>query len=378
MESLDLKSETGLKNACQEAEASQANPEWRSELKKFIQSVGSADASERATKEFQYRLWEENPVTGVGMGTVKVDRAIDAIAFRKWLAEESVRVLPQKPAERTVFLNTFHKQILEQLEPFDDRLPQLKALRVLAALYPTEFTTIADRSALQRLRRQLGYSGRMEPVVANRRILDRLTEVLGPVDQGNLEDVIKRMTLPWMLNALTNETEPDATMISNEGGEERLKPLSAARRRKGLTAASGYFQDMLSILEFVQDQPTRDELVDYMRAQKPDLKESSIRTQINSLRSEFNVLRQDGEKYILTERGEAVLETSDPDELRDWLLTRIFGIDHILIALRKGSLERGELFKLILSCFRRTTMGASNLQTGGSNGANGLIGSRRD
>ena len=41
--------------------------------------------------------------------------------------------------------------------------------------------------------------------------------------------------------------------------------------------------------------------------------------------------RARGSQPVLTERGEAALETSDPDELRDWLLTRIFGIDHILV-----------------------------------------------
>ena len=128
--SLDVKSEAGLKSACQEAEASHSNPEWRSELNGFLQSVRSADASERATEEFQLRLWEESPVAGVGSGTVKVDRAIKDTEFRKWLAEESVRELPHNPAERTAALNAFHRKILEHLDPFCDRVPQLKDFSV--------------------------------------------------------------------------------------------------------------------------------------------------------------------------------------------------------------------------------------------------------
>ncbi len=365
MESLDFKSEEGLKKACQQAEISHSSPGWRSELMSFLQDVKSAGLQERTTVDFQHRLWEESPVSSSGMGTVKVDRAIEDSDFREWLAEQSVRELPEDPAGRTAILNDLHKQILERLANFCDRMPRLKLLRVLAALFPTEFTTVAHDRALGRLLRQMGLSGGQEPVVDNRRVLDRLAEVLGPVDTADLEAVTKRMTLPWMLIALAHATLPDATMISKAAGEELLMPLSAARRRKGLTAFSGYFQEMLSILEFVQDKPTRDELIDYIRAQKPDLKESSIRTQINSLRSEFNVLRQDGDRYLLTERGEAVLETSNPDELRDWLLTRIFGIDHILVGLKERSLERGELFKLVRQANQnwKSDFGASAIVT---------------
>lgn len=347
METLNLKTDAGLKSACQEAEASKADLEWRNNLKGFIEEIRAANLEKRSSESFQRRLWEDNPVSAVGMGTVKVDRAISDANFRLWLAEQSVQALPSDSVERTAVLNVLHKEIVKRLETFGDRIPQLKILRVMAALFPEEFTTVTDRGALRRLLKQMGIKGNIDPVVGNRRILDRLGEVLGSIDSKDIDALTRRMTLPWMLIALVNEREPDATMVSETSGEERLKPLTAARRRKGLTAISGYLDDMLSTLEFVRDEPTRNELIDYIRAQKPQLKESSILTQINSLRSEFNVVRQEDERYILTERGEALLETGDPDELRDWLLTRIFGIDHMLMALRDGALSRSDLYKLV-------------------------------
>ncbi len=347
MERLDLKSDAGLKSACQEAEASHAKPEWRARLKRFLEEVRSASLEERASEAFQRRLWEENPVSGAGMGTVNVERAIADEGFRRWLAEESLRRLPDDPGERTAVLNALHKEALERLEPLCDRMPRLKLFRVLAAFFPAYFTTLADQGALKRLLIQLGSKGSVDPVIGHGKILDRLAEVLDPIDAGDLGAVVRRMKLPWQLTALVNASEPDATMVTEEPGEERLNPLPAARRRKGLTAIAGYLEDMLSLLDFVQDQPTREELIDYLRSQKPTLKDSSLRTQINIYRSEFNVLRLEGDRYTLTERGEALLESGDPDELRDWLLTRVLGIDHALLALKAGSRSREVLLHLI-------------------------------
>ncbi len=346
MEHLDLKSDGGLRSACQEAEASHANPDWRAALKIFFEGVRSASLAERASEAFQRRLWEENPVSNAGMGTVNVERAIEDEGFRRWLAEQSLCELPSDPGERTAALNTLHKQILQRLEPLCDRMPRLKILRVLAALFPEDFTTIADRGALRRLLIRMGGKGSADPVIGHRRILGRLAEVVGPIDTSNTDAVVRRMTLAWMLIELVNESESDATMVSEASGEERLKPLPAARRRKGVLAVSGYFEGLLPVLQFVQGSPTREEFMDYLRGERPHLKDASIRTQISSLRSELNLLRLDGDRYVLTERGEALLESGDPDELRDWLLTRTLGIDYVLLALKAGPRSRKELFTM--------------------------------
>ena len=60
-------------------------------------------------------------------------------------------------------------------------------------------------------------------------------------------------------------------------GEERLVPLPAARRRKGLTGVSGGRQALLNILEFCRDGVTREALVSHVKTVNPRLKESSIR-----------------------------------------------------------------------------------------------------
>ena len=347
MEGLDLKSADGLKSACLKAEVSHAKPAWRAKLTSFVETVRSASLAERSSEAFHQRLWEDNPVSGAGMGRVKVEPVIANKGFRRWLAEQSLRELPGDEGERTAALNDLYKETLERLAPLCDRTPRLKLFRILAAFFPADFTTLAYHRSLRRLLAELGVAGKIDPVIDHRRVLARLAEVLGPVDTDDTDAVVRRMMLPWMLTALVDESDPLATTESIEGGQARLKPLPAARRRKGMTSGKWDFKAMLSILEFVQDKPSREELMDYIRTDNPDYKDGSIKTQINVLQSEFNILRREGDSYELTNRGRALLETADPDELRDWLLTRILGVDHTLTALSNGPLSRGDLMGVI-------------------------------
>lgn len=73
-----------------------------------------------------------------------------------------------------------------------------------------------------------------------------------------------------------------------------------------------------------------------MRSINPSHATSTIRTQLNSLIAEWGVLRAHGDEINLTPRGEGLLETGEPDEVSDWLLTRVLGFDHMLYTLRSG------------------------------------------
>ena len=129
-----------------------------------------------------------------------------------------------------------------------------------------------------------------------------------------------------------------------------MLPLPAARRRRGLTAIRGFFPGVLSTLEFVREGVTRAELLDFLRAASPDAKASSLGVTINALQSEFAVIKADGDRYVLTERGEDVLESQDAIHLADWLLTHILGADRALTELRDhGPLRPAELVAAIRS-----------------------------
>ena len=130
----------------------------------------------------------------------------------------------------------------------------------------------------------------------------------------------ERMALPWMLyERFVQPPPPDRTEEETSPGREtRLLPLSAARRRRGLTAIRGLFPGLLSALEFIRDGVTREELIDFLRISAPDLKVSSLGVTINLFKSELGAIKLDGDRYVLTERGENVLESQDPSDTRLW------------------------------------------------------------
>ena len=144
------------------------------------------------------------------------------------------------------------------------------------------------------------------------------------------------MRLPWLLfKYYVAPSEDEKTESTKEiPGEESLVPLPAARRRRGITGSGAGLQAVLNILEFCRDGVSREDLKSHIRTINPALKDSSIGLRINVLIGEFNCLKSNGDQYVLTDRGHALLESGDPAELMDWLITRILGVDHVFVILR--------------------------------------------
>ena len=67
-----------------------------------------------------------------------------------------------------------------------------------------------------------------------------------------------------------------------------------------------------------------------MLTRSPESKTNSLGVTINVLQSELGVIKFEDDRYVLTERGEDVLESGDPTDLSDWLLTRILAFDGAL------------------------------------------------
>ena len=349
MAETNLTTDDGLRTACaaigrpDQWEAGRSD--WIRRLAETITWVRSATEAERATEAFQERLWEHNHVAAVGQGQIPVDRALADPEFRVWLAARSVQQLPPSADERLLFLTSFYEDLKEKLGPFlDQKIPHLKIFRVMAALFPEAMTTIASAGALDKLTRAMGSKRRLDPVERHVWVHRRLDEVLADV-RADAMPLAERITLPWMLYERFVQAPAEVTeKTSHEGSDTKLVPLPAARRRRGLTAIRGLFPGVLSTLEFVRDGATRAELLDFLRASSPEAKINTLGMAINVLKSELAVIKDDGDRYVLTERGVDVLESQDPNHLADWLLTRILGPDKALTELRdRGPLKTPDL-----------------------------------
>ena len=339
----DLQNIEELRRACADAaKTAETDPnygehykEWGPRLLIFLRYVREADEETRASVKFQRRIWEENPVARVGLGRISVDAAIQDAGFRKWLAGKSLSPLPQPAEARAADLGQLLAEIQDEVGKYTNRTPRLKIYRVLAGFFPSDFTTISDERKLFGLHGAMFGNRKGTGPACHGEILSRLREALG--DPGDdLPAIVDRMRLPWLLCKYYVAPSEEAPTESTTGipGEEKLAPLPAVRRRKGLTGVTGGFQTVLSILEFCRDGASRPDLKSHIRTINPSLKDTSIVLQINVLVREYNCLKWNKDQYILTDRGHALLESGDPAELMDWLITRILGVDHVVVVLR--------------------------------------------
>ena len=334
----DLQNIEELRRACVDAvKTAETDPnygehykEWGPRLLDFLRYVRDADEETRASIEFQHRIWEENPIARVGLGRISVDAAIQDTGFREWLAEKSLSPLPQAAEARAAALGKLSAEIQAEVGKYTKRTPRLKIYRVLAGFFPSDFTTVSDEKSLFGLHAAMFGNRKGTGPACHGEILSRIGEALG--DPGDdLHAIVDRMRLPWLLFKYYVAPSEEAPTESTTGipGEEKLVPLPAARRSRGLTGVTGGFQAVLNILEFCRDGVSREDLKSHIRTINPSLKDSSITIQINVLVREYNCLKLNGDQYILTDRGHAVLESGDPAELMDWLITRILGVDHV-------------------------------------------------
>ncbi|PRP92412.1 5-methylcytosine-specific restriction enzyme B [Enhygromyxa salina] len=321
---------------------------WRQGAAALLREVAQAPPELRRSREFQRKLWESEAITSTGMGSVKVDVALDDEDFREWLATEAMAPLPEGKVIKAAHIKTIFDRLVAQFE--GRRTPWLKILRLLSALFPTEFTTLASRRLLHEIAGWFLADPPKGALAVNRAIVGRLNDVLGPVAHDDYDALAARMSLPWLmhLHRSNAETEEDVTEVVTNTGEAKLKPLPAARRRKGMTASRGYFQSVLAMLQAVEGGLTREDFIDFLRTEQPGKKDSSHGTTISVLQGELGVVYRDGRVYKLTPSGRAVLETGDPDELAKWLLTRILGFDLALIHVRDhGPIRNTDLLRAI-------------------------------
>lgn len=126
-----------------------------------------------------------------------------------------------------------------------------------------------------------------------------------------------------------------------------LTPLPATLRRKGLTAMKGGFQTLLGYLPELNDGVSKEEFSEIIRQSNPELAPSSLITAINVVSREFDLCKRDGDTYRLSARGINLLETQDPDELADHLLSRILGVDHVVKVLSSAPQTKASLVAML-------------------------------
>lgn len=199
-ENLDLSKDDDLKKACEAVR--EKRPERKAEIVAFLQEVQNADEETRVSFEFQKKLWNDNPIVKSRQGNINVDSVIGEEEFRKWFVERLKEPLlsPESTKERADALTTLSNDVTHRVENYESikSKPHLKIARALAAFYPRDFTTVYNVDRQRDIAKSLGISTIPWNPEGHRNILQRLEEVLGPAG-NDLESVVERMRLPWIL-----------------------------------------------------------------------------------------------------------------------------------------------------------------------------------
>ena len=248
---IDLSSAEVLRQLYDEFQGDARTEKWWTDLTSFFEMITGASQTERASLEFQKKLWDDNPVSAVGQGFISVDKAIEEEEVRNWIASRSLERLPGDPEEATAWLVKLADQIVERLKPYCRQVPYLKIFRLLTAFFPQHFTTIADRGKLKELHLAMfGSTGSPWPpqfetsashaVKRHANVLARLLAVLGPIND-DMAGLVRRITFPWFLYEKLQE-EPTADTITAPPD-----PLSALA--ESLLIERAYLAEVITLLQ---------------------------------------------------------------------------------------------------------------------------------
>ncbi|WP_457933085.1 McrB family protein [Pseudomonas aeruginosa] len=241
-------------------------------------------------------------------------------------------------AQQDVLIRDTWREVSRLVGLLAKRTPKLKMYRVFALLCPGAFTTIAHFRKLRELASVMGVSTQGVEHTLHRAVLDHLSVVLGESGEVQGLQAIERMTLPWLLYVEhVQSPQPEATETADVvSGEVRLKHLPPERRRRGMLGIGGGTATVLAMIEFAREGCTREDFIEHLQSINPQSKKSTLNTQFNALLAEWGVLHAEGNKLQLTPRGEAFLDSGDPDEVIDWMITHILGFDNLLHVLMQS------------------------------------------
>nr|WP_315475948.1 hypothetical protein [uncultured Undibacterium sp.] len=321
--------------------------EWFGKLDSFLLNIHESIPSKLQNIEFLNSLWDDNPVAATGMGTIKIAPAIKDVDFRGWFASEVVKPLPTSLIEIEVRLIEFYDELQSKMQQLCGRTPILKLNRVLCAIYPEHLSTIADVGKLRVLYREMGGTTSAHPITMHMKVRARINDILGPVDQTDKLDKARRICLAWMLYEQIANEDNDSHQLAQSSPLHSLIPQPAILRRKGLTSIKGTFQTLLGFLPELKDGVSKDEFSALIQQSNPELRPSSVGTTINVISREFDICKRQGDTYQLTARGLNLLDTQDPDELADHLVTKILGVDNILKTLEIEPQTKSNLCSLL-------------------------------
>ena len=221
-----------LKRDCEEAERF-ANHEWREGILELLRYVEDASLEKRKSEEFHRSIWKSNPIASMKQGELSykvLDQVVGSEELRSWVAGKSVESLPNNPERRSQHLEDIHNELIKRVcaDPIGlEWRPRAAVTRLLAALFPRDFTSLIASRLLSEFilyfnkkYPTLGIDPEVSVPEKHRQILKRLDDALGTVPEGDLEERVRRMTLPHQLYELWSQEPRPKPQPADDSSEE--------------------------------------------------------------------------------------------------------------------------------------------------------------
>lgn len=129
-------------------------------------------------------------------------------------------------------------------------------------------------------------------------------------------------------------------------GSPCLRPLPAARRVKTLplSGRGDRFVLVKRVVALIGEGVSKADLVAKLAAGQPPWNERDVEHCLRGIRTGLQVSEHRGGRIRLTDSGRALLQTDDPDALREWMLTGLLGFDHLLVWMSAAPRPKQWLF----------------------------------
>ena len=341
----------------------EGSQKWLAAYAAILVDVRNSSPEQLASAEFRKRLWGDNPVSSSGADGISVKEILESRELAEWIGGVAKTSLPPRGPERIKLLEGIHEELLKRVKPLTaTRTPKLRVLRVMATLFPEDYSNVTSDYRLQSVGRamfgRLPKEERESMTRVNARILDRFTTILGPTD-GTPEQLAIRNDFVWFLwEAINAGKDPELPENADSGDtEEPLVFPPVGRRLRGVSPIPDPMATILETVEFVsRNRASRGAVVEFIVSQHPNVQKNSASQYLNCMWNTFDMFQLNGETLELTKAAKLFLNSEDPDILIRPLLTKSIGPDLVLWRLnQQGPTPRMDLIKALQNHYRRWT-----------------------
>ncbi|MGI9229628.1 MAG: McrB family protein [Gammaproteobacteria bacterium] len=172
---------------------------WIVEIVKLIEKVDRySDIESRSSKDLHELIWGKgNKIADISWGE-RPEIPLTDEDFRRWVAEESLKPVPELRQDAEQHLQKFYDELIEKTKSSQGRA-WAKVSRAMAAFYPEYMTSMA-KDHLKAFHGALIENASSRNIIGyHLDITDRLNEVLGSVNEGDSYAIAERMTIAWRL-----------------------------------------------------------------------------------------------------------------------------------------------------------------------------------